>query len=173
MAHWLNNPLSQVRVHPRPLCNEGSALAHWLNNPLSQVRVHPRPLCKEGSAFAHSPLSGYEPKSLTEVSSEHTPTILLLRKGRLDTNVDDLATTLDTSEVYDTTDVGRLTSPLFSKEREVVLSDPVFLVLRHIQAWRDPCGTLIRFQARRNPRGTLSRFHASGNRCRKVKETEK
>ena len=31
----------------------------------------------------------------------------------------DLATTLDASEVYDTTDVGRLTSPLFSQEREV------------------------------------------------------
>ena len=38
-----------------------------------------------------------------------------------------------------------------------MLSHSVFLVLRHIQAWRDPCGT-------------LSRFQASGNRCRKVQE---
>ena len=36
-----------------------------------------------------------------------------------DTNVDDLATTLDASEVCDTTDVERLTSPLFPQEREV------------------------------------------------------
>ena len=31
----------------------------------------------------------------------------------------DLVTTLDASGVYDATDVGRLTSPLFSQEREV------------------------------------------------------
>ena len=66
-----------------------------------------------------SPLTGCEHKSLIEVSSEHTPNILPSRKGCLDTNIDDLATTLDASEVYDTTDVGRLTSQLFSQEREV------------------------------------------------------
>ena len=36
-----------------------------------------------------------------------------------DTNLDDLATTQDASDVCDITDVGRLTSPLFSREREV------------------------------------------------------
>ena len=46
--------------------------------------------------------------------------------------------------------MGRLTSPLFSQEREL------FLVLRPTQAWR-------------NPGGMLSRFQASGNRCRKKK----
>ena len=44
------------------------------------------------------------------------------RKGSLDTNFPDLATTADASQVYDTTDVGRLTSPLFSQEREVSAS---------------------------------------------------
>ena len=59
------------------------------------------------------PLTGYEPKPLIEVSSEHTPINLPSKKGILDTNLDDLATTVDASEVYDTTDVGRLLSPLF------------------------------------------------------------
>ena len=72
-----------------------------------------------GRLAEQSPLTDVEPKSLTEVSSEHTPINLPSRKGSLDTNLDDLATTLDASEVYDTTDVGRLTSPLFSQEREV------------------------------------------------------
>ena len=48
-------------------------------------------------------------------------------------NLDDLATTLDAPEIYDTTDVGRLMSPLFSQEREAGAT-PVG-VLRHIQAW--------------------------------------
>ena len=72
-----------------------------------------------GRLAEQSPLTGYGPKSRIEVSSEHTPIILPSRRGSLDTNVDDLATTLDASEVCDTTDVGRLTSPLFSQEREV------------------------------------------------------
>ena len=34
-------------------------------------------------------------------------------------NLEDLATSVDASEIHDTTDMGRLTSPLFSQEREV------------------------------------------------------
>ena len=82
-------------VHQRPLCKEGHALADWLNSTLSQVM---------------------SPSLRIDVSREHTPIILLSRRGSLDTNVGDLATTLDASEVCDTTDVGRLTSPLFSQE---------------------------------------------------------
>ena len=40
-------------------------------------------------------------------------------KDSLDTNFDLLATAVDASGMLDTTDVGRLTSPLFSEEREV------------------------------------------------------
>ena len=72
-----------------------------------------------GRLAEQSPLTGYEPKSLIEVISEHTPINLPSKQGSFDTNLDDLATTVDASEVYDTTDVGRLTSPLFSVEREV------------------------------------------------------
>ena len=43
----------------------------------------------------------------------------LQEKGSFDTNIDDLTTTLDACEENDTTDVGRLTSPRFSQEREV------------------------------------------------------
>ena len=50
---------------------------------------------------------------------QDTPINLLSRKGSLDTNLDDLATTVDASEVYDITDMGRLTSPLISQERKV------------------------------------------------------
>ena len=51
--------------------------------------------------------------------SEHTPIISPSRRGSVETNVDDPATTLDASDVCDMTNVGRLTSPLFSREREV------------------------------------------------------
>ena len=40
-------------------------------------------------------------------------------KSSLDTNLDDLATTVDASDVHDTTEMGQLTSPLFSQELEV------------------------------------------------------
>ena len=85
-------------AHPLPLCKEGRALADWLNNLF---------------------FTSYEPKSLIEVSSEHTQIFLPSRRGSLDTNLDDFATTVDASEVYDISDVGRLTSPLSSQEREV------------------------------------------------------
>ena len=41
------------------------------------------------------------------------------RKGSLDTNLDDLTTTVDASEIIDTTGVGQLTSPILSQERGV------------------------------------------------------
>ena len=72
-----------------------------------------------GRLAEQSPLTGCEPKSLIEVSSEHTPINLPSRKGSLDTNLDDLATTVDASEMIDTIEVGQLTSPLFSQDREV------------------------------------------------------
>ena len=99
-----------------------------------------------GRLAEQCPLAGHEPKSLIKVSSEHTPIILLSRRGSLDTNVDDLATAVDASETHDTTDAGRLTSPLFSQVREVSAIPLMFLVLRHFQAWRDPRGALIRFR---------------------------
>ena len=83
--------------------------------------VHPLPLCTEacfGQFVEESTLTSYEPKSLIEVSSEHTPIILHPRRGSYDTNLDDPATTVDASEVYDTTGVGRLTSSRFAQERE-------------------------------------------------------
>ena len=94
------------------------------------------------------PLTSHESKSLIEVSSEHTPMNLPSREGSLDTNLDDLATTVDASEVYDTADVGRLTSPLVSQQCEV--SDDPFGVscsLSHIEAWRDPCEMLNHFSS--------------------------
>ena len=64
------------------------------------------------------PLTDCEPKSLIDVSSEHTPINLHSRKGSLDTNLDELATTVDASEIYDATDVGQFASPLFPRGRE-------------------------------------------------------
>ena len=53
------------------------------------------------------------------LSSKSAAINLPSRKDSLDTNPDDLATTEDASEIHDITDVGRLTSPLYSHEREV------------------------------------------------------
>ena len=65
-----------------------------------------------------SPLTGYEPNALNEVSSDATPVVLPSRRCSLGTNADDLATALDASEACDRSDVGRLTSILVSQERE-------------------------------------------------------
>ena len=51
-------------------------------------------------------------RSLIEVSSEHTPINLPSRRSSLDTNIDDLATTVDASETINSTDVGQLISAL-------------------------------------------------------------
>ena len=58
-----------------------------------------------GRLAEQSPPTGYEPKSLIEVSSERTPIVLSSRWCSLDTNADDLATSVDASEVCDTSDV--------------------------------------------------------------------
>ena len=71
-----------------------------------------------GRLAEQSPLSFCEPKCLIWVTCEHSPIHLPSRKGSHDTNLDDLATTVDAPEICDITDVGRLTSPLFSQERE-------------------------------------------------------
>ena len=64
-----------------------------------------------------SPVTSLKPKSLIEVSSEHTPINLDPREGSPDTNLDDLAITVDASEIHNTVDVGRLASPLFLRAR--------------------------------------------------------
>ena len=84
-------------------------------------------------------------------------------------NLEDLATSVDASEIHDTTDMGRLTSPLFSQEREVSgIKFTVSCSQTHSSVER-PMRDVDPFSAWRNPRGTLSRFQASGNRCRKEK----
>ena len=85
-----------VSIH----CHSASRVLLWptgLNNPVTQVM---------------SP-------NLSSKSAANTPINVPSRKGSLDTNLDDLATAVDASEIHDTTDVGRLTSPLFSQEREL------------------------------------------------------
>ena len=85
--------------------------------------MKPVRLRKEVSSLAEiarqSPHTGYEPKSLIEVSSEHTPIKFPSRKASFNTDSNDLATTVAAPEITDTIEVGQLTSPLFSQEREV------------------------------------------------------
>ena len=69
-----------------------------------------------GRLAEQSPLTGYERKSLIEVSSEHTPIFLPSRKGTLDTN---LAIMVHASERINTTDGTVDSTTFFSQEREV------------------------------------------------------
>ena len=71
-----------------------------------------------GRMAEQSRLTGDEPKTLIEVSSEHIPINLPSRKDSFVTDLNHLATTVDASAMIDTTEVGQLTSPLFSQERE-------------------------------------------------------
>ena len=60
-----------------------------------------------GRLTEQSSLTGYDPKSLIQVSSERTPINLLSRRS------------FDASEITDTTEVGPLTSPLFVQKIDV------------------------------------------------------
>ena len=104
---WLSPHFSTLLSYARTQSDDFHSVA-------LSLRVHPLPLCKEGYALAGI-FTGYEPKSLIAVSSEHTPRNLLLR-GQLRHGL--LETTVDASEVYDTTDVGRLTPTTVSFECE-------------------------------------------------------
>ena len=68
----------------------------------------------------NNPLSQVTSSSLSSKSAANTLRLTYLREEAVSTRTsDDFATTLDVFGVYDTTDVGRLTSALFSQEREV------------------------------------------------------
>ena len=72
-----------------------------------------------GRVAEQSPLTGYEPKSLIEVSSEHTPINFPSRENSFNTDFNDLTTTVAASEIAETTEAEQLTSPLFSQQREI------------------------------------------------------
>ena len=125
-------------------------------------RVHPLPSARSVMLLAdwQSPVTSLKPKSLIEVSSEHTPINLVPRKGGPDTNLDDLAITVDASEIHNTADVGRLAS-LFSqstKQVSVSCSQTQSSVVR-------PCGTQIWSVALGDQCEMLSLFQFSRNRC--------
>ena len=75
-----------------------------------------------GRFAEQSPLTGYEPSAPVEVSStEITTTLLPSRKASSETthnSGEDIVTTLAVSEVDERSDLGKLTSPLLSQERD-------------------------------------------------------
>ena len=70
------------------------------------------------AAWSNPLLTGYEPKTCTDVSSEHTPINCPSRRNSFNTDNNDLTTTVTASETPDMREVGQSTSPLF-QEREV------------------------------------------------------
>ena len=145
----LNPHLCHHFSTPRPTLALGSSATPSLRHPSAS---QPTGLLQGGLCFQRlaeqSPLAGYEPKSLVEVSSGHAPMNLLSRIGSLDPNLEDLASTADASEIHDVRDVGRLLSPLFLfRSAKEVFSLSVFLRLRHIQAWRYPRNKDDKFRA--------------------------
>ena len=97
-----------------------------------------------GRLAEQSPLTGSEPESPIEVSSEHTT--IYLREKAVPTRTLTISRPLWMRLKYATQQTwdGWL-HYCFSQEREVVLFHSVFL-----QAWRNPCGTLSRFQVSGN-----------------------
>ena len=65
-----------------------------------------------------SPLTGYEPNSLIEISIAHTPIIFPSRRNNFRTDFHHDVPTIAASDGTDTLDAG-VTSPLFTQEREV------------------------------------------------------
>ena len=80
--------------------------------------VDPRSGAFCGRVAEQSPITGYEPKDLTEISSEYTPINFPSRKNSFTTDIDDVPIVV-ASDITETIEVGQLTSPLFTQEREV------------------------------------------------------
>ena len=66
-----------------------------------------------------SPLTGYEPNSLIEVSSEYTPINVPSTRNSFNTDLGSVPTTIAASDVTDFHDERQLTSILFTQETEV------------------------------------------------------
>ena len=65
-----------------------------------------------------SPITGYEPKDMVEISIEYTPTNFPTWKNSFTTDIDDVPSAV-ASDITETIEAGQLTSPLFTQEREV------------------------------------------------------
>ena len=71
-----------------------------------------------GRLVEPTPLTGYDPKTCIDVSSEQTPVSYLSRRNSVNTDYNDLTTTVAVSETPDMKEVGQSTSPLLLQERE-------------------------------------------------------
>ena len=105
---FLGTPFSSPFSTPFSTLAHGSSTSSSLSYPsMCPSTATPQGGLSVGRLAEQSPLTGYEPKSLIEVRSESTPIVPPSRRCSLDTNVNDLATTLEASEVCQTWD-GRL-----------------------------------------------------------------
>ena len=87
--------------------------SHWPATSTSQTEL------LFGRCAEQSPITGYEPSALVEVSSTEAPPMKLpSRKGSLGSTCDDLATPPAASEVGKRSDLGMMASPLFLQGRE-------------------------------------------------------
>ena len=116
LAHYAH--FSRVQVTPTHTMHSCLFL-HLFQHRHPVLQLHPHcsflrrvqllPLRKEGCSLAAWPN-----KALSQVMSPRPSS-----KSAANTDFSDLATTVDASEKIDPTEVGQLTSPLFSKDREV------------------------------------------------------
>ena len=65
-----------------------------------------------GRMAEQSPITGYEPKDLVEISIEYTPTNFPTWKNSFTTDIDDVPSAV-ASDITETIEAGQLTSPLF------------------------------------------------------------
>ena len=107
------SPFSSFRYTPR------LAQTSLLNTGMSRKPcATPQGCLLFGGMAEQRSLTGCESKALIEVGSEHTPINFPSRNDCFNTDFNDLVTTVAASEITDTI-VRQLTSPLFSRERDV------------------------------------------------------
>ena len=88
----------------------------WRQNQVSLASITSGGGCF-GPVAEQSPLTGYEPNNLIEISSQHTPINFPSRRNIFSTDFNGVPTTA-ASDDTDTLDAG-MASPLFTQEREV------------------------------------------------------
>ena len=113
------------------------------------------------------------------MSSEATLIILPSRRCSLETNADDLAVTPGGSEACDRSDMGRLTSPLFSQEREVS-ANPISASFSHSHSCigkprRDvnQCSSVEKSLTRSERKSSRDSGSVQGSRMEKVRSEQK
>ena len=117
-ASLKNHPADMFHLNLSALLDHLLAFTATLVTESGETCADPRSGSLFGRMADQSPITGFEPKDLIEISSEYTPIHFPSRKNSLTADTDDVRTVI-ASDITETIEAGQLTSPLITQERDV------------------------------------------------------